>query len=480
VTLTADDTSDIDATVAAVSLAAAFGVVGVAISIGVSLAENTITNQVEAYIINADNVTARNGSIILGAVEDASISADSVAASLSVSIGLGGNAFSGAGANAFNTIENHVKAYIDNSTVTTGVYDYTTEDNTTQLNNGDRVFAENGFIYEYVGDDRLEATPIVLSAEDYADSTKWNLVNPDVAGTVDHSVVDTPVQLNNGERVRLNDGHIYEYTGDARSDSAGIDLSAEDYSDSTQWELVDTDIDIIVNAQNTSEITSLVGATSAAVSGGKEAVAGAVGVSIAKNIIMNQVEAYIKGSTVSSADDIIVSAISTETVDAVAFSGSVAIAIGIGGAGAGCGVELTNSFTTKVHAYMQDTDADASGDIDITAVSDAEVKKADAIGVSIAASLGAASVAASLSDNTIKNDVQAYIKGNDHTVEAGGDISVSADVAKAKISEVHAVTASVSGGAVGLSGGGTQMEMLMSLPVKTPKLKLMPLRSRSV
>jgi hypothetical protein len=114
---------------------------------------------------------------------------------------------------------------------------------------------------------------------------------------------------------------------------------------------------------------------------------------------------------------------------------------------------------TKVHAYIQDSDVHAAGDIEVHAVSDSFVDKAQAIGVAIAAALapsGAAiSIAASIVNNTIANDVQAYLKSaSAETIEAGGDISVSADAERARIEDVTAVTVSVSGGFFSFSGGG--------------------------
>src|SRR5262249_3518766 len=136
VTLTADDPSRIDAIAGAVSLAFAVGgQVGVSISVGVALARNTITSQVDAYITDADGQNADasdpatlndygvdatgSGGITVRATEDASIHAISVAASLSAGIGVGaaGIAVSGAGADANNIILTGTHAYIQGSSV---------------------------------------------------------------------------------------------------------------------------------------------------------------------------------------------------------------------------------------------------------------------------------------------------------------------------------------------------------------------------
>ena len=452
ITLTAFDLSGIKADVGAGSLAASFaGTAAVSLSIGVALAENAIMNQVEAYIANADSVTATDGSITVQALEGATVNALSVAASLAASFGTVGVALSGAGAEVENTIANSVQSYITDSTVTTnpGAFDYayTQQDSPTQIVKGDRVRLDGGDIYEYVG-----ATP---------------LVGP-------------------------------------------VDLGAQTFTDATLWRPIN---DIVVDALSVSTISATVGGVAAAVSGGEVAASGSIGVALLDNLIFNQVAAYINESTISSADDILIQAKAMDTINAVSFSGSVAIAVGIGGAGAGCGTQMTNTLMSGVNAYLLDTVATAADDIDVKALSDSHIAKSQAIGVAVAASLGSASVAVSLVDNHIGNTVQAFAGSPyDYTVQdrpdeisqgkrvrldngeiyryigttpltgtvdlatqnygdttlweritttdlnAGGNISILANVERARMSDVGATTVSVSGGLVGLSGGGIDIE----------------------
>jgi len=397
ITLTALDTSMITADVGAGSLAASFaGTAAVSISIGVSLAENIIANQVEAYILNVDSLVATDGAVALTAEESATVDALSVAASLAASFGNVGVALSGAGATVNNTITNTVKATIAESTVTTTL------------------------------------------------------------SVFDHTPQDSPDEITNGDRVRLDGGDICEYVGAAPL-AGPIDLAAQTYTDLDLWKPVQNDI--IVDALSVSSVTALVGAASAAVSGGQVAASGSIGVALLDNLILNQVTASIQDCSVYSADDILVQARAVDTIDAVAFSGSVAIAAGIGGAGAGCGVEVTNSLTSGVSAYVLDSVVTAADDIALKALSDSHIVKSQAIGVAVAASLGSASVAVSLVDNHIGNTVQAYVAGSaGNNIDAGGDVSILADVERARMSDVGAVTASVTAGAVGLSGGGIDIE----------------------
>ena len=119
--LSAQDTSSITADTGAASLAASFaGAVGVSLSIGVALAQNTIANVVDVAIKNADNgITTTSGSVTLNATENATIKALSVAASAAVGVaGAAGIALSGAGANAVNVILTQTNAHVDNSILT--------------------------------------------------------------------------------------------------------------------------------------------------------------------------------------------------------------------------------------------------------------------------------------------------------------------------------------------------------------------------
>ena len=61
--LSAADTSLIEADGGAAAVAVSFGGVGVSIAIGAALAENKISNEIEAYIINSGSVISRIGAI---------------------------------------------------------------------------------------------------------------------------------------------------------------------------------------------------------------------------------------------------------------------------------------------------------------------------------------------------------------------------------------------------------------------------------
>ena len=122
-TLKAEDNSNISALAGAASLAASLGgTAGVSLSVGVALARNTITSDVEAYVSNAtgDGLETTSGVLKIESINTAVINATSIAASLSVGLGgTAGIAISGAGAEATNVILGSTKAYIQDSVIKT-------------------------------------------------------------------------------------------------------------------------------------------------------------------------------------------------------------------------------------------------------------------------------------------------------------------------------------------------------------------------
>ncbi|MEN9773022.1 MAG: hypothetical protein RL322_92, partial [Pseudomonadota bacterium] len=113
ITVDASDTSSIDSTVFAVSVAASFGMFGGSVAVGVSTATNEIASNTSA-IIDRSLVKAA-GDITVRATDDARIDSESTAIAFSLSISIG-VAFAGGGANAFNTIRGSTYAALDRST----------------------------------------------------------------------------------------------------------------------------------------------------------------------------------------------------------------------------------------------------------------------------------------------------------------------------------------------------------------------------
>ena len=229
-----------------------------------------------------------------------------------------------------------------------------------------------------------------------------------------------------------------------------------------------TSADIVLSATNTSTIRSEVIAVSAAISGGAFAGAGSIGVALAKNLVgtsgaasganTHGTYAAIIDSDVSATGDLTLESIRSETVQTLSAAGSVAIAVGIGGAGSATGTTSTTILTGDTHAWMSNSSAVTGGDVELNADSKSNVTKAVAVGASVAVAVGALSVAVTLVENTLDNDVRAKIEGtSSNHVAAVGNISVLANGSEMTIDDVTGVTASLSGGLVTASTGGLSL-----------------------
>ena len=114
--VTADDTSTIEATAGGISIAVSFAPTGGgALSVGVVLAENTITSQVEASIKNMSYIAATTGDVTVTASESAEIDVEAAAASAAAALTPIGVAISGGTTSAKNLLAGTVTASIQSS-----------------------------------------------------------------------------------------------------------------------------------------------------------------------------------------------------------------------------------------------------------------------------------------------------------------------------------------------------------------------------
>ncbi|MEY4212393.1 MAG: hypothetical protein RL458_618, partial [Pseudomonadota bacterium] len=114
ITVSAKDSSVIDSSVTAVSVAASFGGVGASVAIGVSLAESTIESTIQA-VVNKAKLTSRLGALSIDASDLADIDTASTAVAVAFSVSASGVAIAGGGANAINTIKTSTGAWVDYS-----------------------------------------------------------------------------------------------------------------------------------------------------------------------------------------------------------------------------------------------------------------------------------------------------------------------------------------------------------------------------
>ena len=120
VKVVATDASGITALVGAASVAAGFGgTAGVGISIGLSMARNTIDNAIAAYVTGVGSLSGGGDDVSVTATENDIISATSVTVAFAAGGGgAGGVAVIGGGATANNIIGVSTDAYISSSSLT--------------------------------------------------------------------------------------------------------------------------------------------------------------------------------------------------------------------------------------------------------------------------------------------------------------------------------------------------------------------------
>ncbi|MFL6034234.1 MAG: beta strand repeat-containing protein, partial [Gaiellaceae bacterium] len=375
ITLTAEDTSTIRADVGAVAVSFAFGTVSVAVSIAVALAQNTISNHVEAFIRDADDgVTADTGAVALSATESATIVALSVAAAVAAS----GSPFvavgvSGAGADAKNVILTAVKAFAEDSSLTTKG---TAAGVSLTASDTSAITATIVAVSAAVAIGLVGAAAFSVGA-----AIAHNLIGWDY----EYTTADGTKSIALGDKVRLADDYthggnpsaVYRYIGSP----ARIDLGIENYGNTMTW-----------------------------VEDGP-----------------NQVKAYLSDTSVDATGALELSATAMQTITAVVAAGSMAIAGGTGGfAGSGAGAQTVNKIATVVQAYIDGDGADGikAASVSVKAHETATITATTA-GVSLALSfaIGAAvSIAVALAENDIGTHTDAYITNTDKgvTTTSGG------------------------------------------------------------
>ncbi|MBD2516808.1 DUF4347 domain-containing protein [Nostoc sp. FACHB-973] len=155
------------------------------------------------------------------------------------------------------------------------------------------------------------------------------------------------------------------------------------------------------------------------------------GAAIAENDIDNTVKATINRSNVTASGSVEVTAKSTAKINALTIAGTISGASGqtaLAASGAGAGSDNTINNTIEA-SIINDANVNATGDINVTAIDNAAIK-ADAGGVAIAAALGkdtsgAVSVGASFAANKIGQSTD-YITFD-------GSSTVAVDVTNDKI-----------------------------------------------
>ncbi len=489
--MNADDTSAIDAFTGAASIGAAFGGVGVSLSIGVGIAFNEIDNDVAGFIKDVDaGVTSTNtntdatGDISITVSEGADIEATAAAASAAVALGLVGASLSGAGAVANNIILGSANAYVDNSVLRSAQDVILDADNTSTINAEVLAVAAAIGGGAFVGAGLSIGAAIARNRIGYSATGVYSPI--EVQAYIKNSSVDAAGDLTLTATSTLGiDAIIWAGSVAASAGGfAGIGVSGagasainrvaanvKAYIDGSGATDITAD-SISLTARDASIIDATVGTAAVAIGVGLVGAGISVGVSIASNEIDNQVSAYIaNGQSVQTRDGgaITISATENATINALGVAASAALGAGLVGVGfAGAGVDVTNVILNKTNAYIENAvvgTKDAKvGDVTITAT-DTSLIDAEVGGLAVAASGGfvavGVAVGVAMAENLIgytpdgtadPAEVQAYIK--DSSIYALGDLSLTADANLTIEAMVVAGSLALGGGVVAITGAG--------------------------
>ncbi|HEY7759786.1 MAG TPA: hypothetical protein VIA64_10275 [Burkholderiales bacterium] len=478
VTLTATDASTITADAGGGALALAGGQGGgVGASVGISAASNDIDNSVRAILDDATLTGVTD--ITLLASSTAKIKALTIAGSVAAAGGAGGGGvFAGAGAGSGNTIDGSIEALIrKGSDVTaTGQVTLSAKDNSTIT--ADSGAGGVGFAAGQGGGIALAGAGSVAINTIGSDPERGRLVT---AGIIDSTVnaggaVSVTAQ-SNAKIDALTVGFVGALSGGAGGGisfgGAGA-VAINEIGATTEALIRGSDViqagSVSLTATDTSGIIADASGTGFTLALGQGLTAAiSIGFAISANEIGNETRAVIDDSDVDTTGDVILSASSTSTIDALAVGVAVAVSGsgGVAGGASGAGANTENSIASTVEALIRNSEeiseqgVTAGQSVGLSATDTSTITSAaTSVGVSITASAGAAlggSIVVTPSTNTVTNSVRAGVDNS--LVEAlAGDVTISA-------TSSSTITATPVGVAVGvtvapasldLTGGGAR------------------------
>jgi Ca2+-binding RTX toxin-like protein len=458
ISLSAVDASTIEADAGAAAVSAAFGLVGVAISVGSAVAENHISNSVEAYITNSTNVITRIGDINLQATETATITAQTAAAAASTAIGAVGVAISGSGAAATNTILTRTSAYVQNSTLNSADDILIKALNTSTIKAdvisvsasiGGGVVGISGAIgisvaRNYMGYDATTRTPLEVLA--YINNSQINAagtltLDADAVQSIDANVLAGSSAVSAG----LVAGSA---SGAGATVENWVATQVKSYISNTTGTGVNVDNGITITADDNSTVSSVVAATSIATSIGLVADSVSIGTSNALNIITSEVEAYVDTSTVkTTAGNVSIQAQENVTMTTTSLAASAATSAGLfSSAVSGGGASAINIINTQTRAYINESNLDITGNLDVHARASFTTTALTGAAAS-AAGIFSIATSGSVAATTMTPVVEAYINnGLSKTVDVSGTVSLISQTS----SKVDMNAYGMAGGTIGV------------------------------
>ncbi|MBC8506768.1 MAG: hypothetical protein H8D34_18030, partial [Chloroflexi bacterium] len=383
------DDSIINASVHSSSLSVSVGTDdSTSVAVGVSITRNYMHTDMQASIRNSGSaatpVIAVNGDVTVSALSTATINAEVTALAIALAASVKESlSVSGSGALAFNTILGKTNAFIADSVIVGNIVSVTADSQSIIVA---RVLA--AAVSVAIGGENSTAVAIGVSVA--RNIIGWDSWTQDA----DYTNENYDVDLRKDATVRITEGPLlgdtYKYLG---ADVDEIDLSTMNYGDRSAWEQ-----------------TNLVGAA-------------------------GEVMAYISNSSVNALVDLLLTALATQTIDAIILAAGVAIA-GSGKSGKSvsvAGVYAENRIKEYIKAYINgDGPTGISAESITLTADDGSAISAIAGAASIAGSFAgedgiSVSIGLSIAINEITNWIDAFIAdANTDMVARSGDVAITA------------------------------------------------------
>ncbi len=511
VTLTATNSSSIEADGGGLSIAGSFGSsAGGAISVGAAVASNKITDNTFAIIAGSTVIAA--GAVALAATSSQTIKAITLGIAGSLAGGSGGGiAFGGAGSGSGNTVNDETEALIEDgvNASSVSVHSYVTSGEPatgTTLNNETVCLTATESAYILAGAGALGvgigagttgagiAIGVSAASNSITDTVEANINSSMVSsgGGVtltastqppvgeSHSIFAVTVAGGVAVGVGEDAGLAFALAGAGSSNTidntvtASITNSTGAGANGTQLGVSTQNGGAVsLSATDNSDILADGGGTSVAVGVPTDPISLgasiAIGAGYATNSITNVTKAFIDDSTVASAGKVTITATSNATIASTAFGVALSVAGGlVAGSAAGSGAASYNTIDDTVYAYIQNastvTAASTAADaVKVSATDNSTTTSkggAGSLAVSGGGASGSLAVGAVIANNTVGNDIEAFIStasgSNDSTnVTSSGGVQILATSTTTVQALGVAVAAAISTGAgVALTGSG--------------------------
>ena len=475
VKLTATDMSSIEAIAGGLGIGVGVGGAGGAgISLGVAAANNNISDTVQAFV-NSSTVTSA-GMVALGATENATIKTVTVGGAVAVGAGVEvGVGVAVAGSDSNNTIDNNVDAYIaGGSTVAAqgGSLSIDATDTSIITAGGGGLGVGVGVGPGLFGAGLAAAAGFAVATNDvnnsvlaYVDNSSASATGNSVTIAATESATMTAVTVGGAVAVAVAS------IGFAGAAAIGVGKSTNTTSNTVEAYLAHgatvtttTSGDVSLTATDSPILTAKTVAASVSFAGGLVAGTVAISAAIANNSVGDTVETYADNSTINSAGKITMTAImpTTAMIQATSVAASVAISGAAAGAAfAGAGANSTNTVNDTISSYIDGTSPSsgstvkAAGNISLSAEENAPITSEVGAGAGSGAVIGG-SIGVSLASNTVSSNISAYAD-NAKVTSTGGQISIgsSSNDSGNTLSVATAIAAALGGAGAGSNATAT-------------------------